>query len=60
MDALGTGLALIVNGLLQIGSQLLGWHTLLAFALLGSLLYLASTEIAELDRTSSKPKVERH
>jgi hypothetical protein len=60
MDTLGTGLALIVNGLLQMGNQLVGWHTLMSISLLGSLMYLASNEVAELDRSSSKPNVERH
>lgn len=60
LDALGSGLALIFNGLLVLGEQLVGWHTLLVLALGASLAYLASVEVAELDRDSSKPMVERH
>lgn len=60
MDAIGTGLALIFNGLLSLGAGLFGWPTLLILVLVSSLAYLATLEIAELDRSSYKPNVERH
>lgn len=60
MDTVGSGLALLLNGLLRISSELVGWHTLLVIVLLLSLLYVASVEVAELDRSNFKPSVERH
>lgn len=59
-DLAGSGLALMFNGLLTLGEQVFGWYTLLALLLGVSLAYLSTVEVAELDRSSSKPMVERH
>lgn len=60
MDTAGTGLILILNGLLHLMSQIASWPTLLAAATLLGLLWIAKLEVAEVDRSAAKPQVVRH
>lgn len=60
MDAIGTGLILIANGGLQIVSQLASLATVVGVIAAGSLWWLATMEIEELNRQGVKPDVTRH
>jgi len=60
MDALGTGLILIVNGFLSMLGHLADPITIFGIILAGSLWWLATIEIESLNRASIKPTVRRH
>lgn len=60
MNAVGTGLVLIGNGLLSMATAVLSWQALVGAAAAGSAWWLARMEIGELDRMAVKPSVERH
>ena len=60
MDALGTGLILIANGLLQMLGRVADPITLIGLVLAVSLFWLAGIEIEELNRQGTKPEVGRH
>ena len=54
------GLTLVLNGLLTLLGGLASWPVLLGVLTAASLLVLARFEVAEVDRSTSKPTVERH
>jgi hypothetical protein len=60
MDALGTGLILTANGLLDLLGRVADPMTLIGATLLASAFWLATIEIEELDRQGAKPQVGRH
>ena len=60
MDALGTGLTLILTGLLTMLGELASWPVLLSVLLGASFAYLATVEVAVFDFSSTKPEVEHH
>lgn len=60
MDALGTGLILMANGLLTMVGELASPVTVMGVILVVAAGWLATVEIEELDRMGTKPDVGRH
>jgi hypothetical protein len=60
MNALGTGLILMANGLLTMLHHLADKVTLVSVLSVLSLWWLATIEIEELNRQGTKPDVGRH
>ena len=60
MDALGSGLVTLVNGLLAVLGALGNPVSLALVAIGASLAWLALVRIEELDRQGTKPTVTRH
>lgn len=60
MDALGTGLILLANGLMQMLGHLADPLTIIGIVLTASIFWLAGIETEELNRQGTKPLVGRH
>lgn len=60
MEVLGTGLVLIANGAIALVAQLASLATVVGIVAAGSLWWLATTEVEELNRQGVKPDVSRH